>query len=63
MILAAVADASGGKSSGCGLAWRLRAGRMTGTGTFLAWGADPASWTQAIAVIVPGDRAKRMVVG
>jgi hypothetical protein len=36
---------------------------MTSTGTFLAWGADPASWTQAIAVIVPGGRAKRMVAG
>jgi hypothetical protein len=36
---------------------------MTGTGTFLAWGADPASWTQAIAIIVPGDWAKRMAAG
>jgi hypothetical protein len=36
---------------------------MTGTGTFLAWAAVPASWTQAIAVIVPGDGAKRMVAG
>jgi hypothetical protein len=36
---------------------------MTVTGMFHAWGADPASWTQAIAVIMPGDGAKRMLAG
>jgi hypothetical protein len=36
---------------------------MIATGTFLAWGADPASWMDAIAVIVPGGWVKRTAAG